>query len=405
MVKQWLHQFSLSCWVTVWHPVIRFKLWWQLVAIYLVFSSWASLTSAMAGAFSTSITVDHLYGLVALLLQALKTKAKHFMSLSLVAPAKHSWSLRVSPSWMLISFHFADTSLATSFIRSDSSGSLSSPAYLLRKPASEEPVKIMKRKCSNTHYTTVFNKPNLWMRERYFESTKLKDICNIISCKPYLIEQAHFLKWWTRAFAGQVERNLRKRKICIRVTTELVFITATLGKSRHTSASIKLSLEQTDHYLVMVVALLQEERSEKNWRDFLPQLAPLCVPVVQAASASHSTPHAADKRALDDQVQTYLPAVWWSVGNVKVYTLQILTLVTAVYSQRLTPGYVCGVIVHPLSSTSPSFGISRVICSSSNITSWSGPTLAATSVYLASIAYSKKHYWHTNTLKQTWCSQ
>ena len=39
---------------------------------------------------------------------------------------------------MLISFHFADTLLATSFIRSGSSGSLSSPAYLLPKRASEE---------------------------------------------------------------------------------------------------------------------------------------------------------------------------------------------------------------------------------------------------------------------------
>ena len=108
--------------------------WW----LYLVLSSWASLTSAMAGAFSTSITVDHVYGLVALLFQALITKAKHFMALSPVASAKHSWSLNVSPSCMLISFHFEETLLATSFIRSDSSGSLSSPAYLLPKPASEE---------------------------------------------------------------------------------------------------------------------------------------------------------------------------------------------------------------------------------------------------------------------------
>ena len=60
-------------------------------------------------------------------------------------------------------------------------------------------------------------------------------------------------------------------------------------------------------------------------------------------------------------------------------------------SNELTPGYVCGVMVHPLSSTIPSSGISRVICSSSNITSWSGPTVAAASVYLASIAYSKSN--------------
>ena len=70
-------------------------------------------------------------------------------------------------------------------------------------------------------------------------------------------------------------------------------------------------------------------------------------------------------------------------------TVKFLLWVIAVHSQRLTPGWVCGVIVHPHSSTRPSFGMSRVICSSSNITSWSGPTLAATSAYLASIACSR----------------
>ena len=39
---------------------------------------------------------------------------------------------------MLISFHFAETLLAISFIRSDRSGSLSSPAYFWAKPASEK---------------------------------------------------------------------------------------------------------------------------------------------------------------------------------------------------------------------------------------------------------------------------
>ena len=39
---------------------------------------------------------------------------------------------------MVICFHFADTLLATLYVRSGSSGSLSSPAYLLPKPASEE---------------------------------------------------------------------------------------------------------------------------------------------------------------------------------------------------------------------------------------------------------------------------
>ena len=130
--------------------------WW----VYLVLSSWASLTSATAGAFSTSITVDHVYGLVALLFQALITKAKHFMALSPVASAKHSWSLNVSPSCMLISFHFAETLLATSFIRSDSSGSLSSPAYLLPEPASEESVKTP----VNNEENTFKDRPAWWLK-------------------------------------------------------------------------------------------------------------------------------------------------------------------------------------------------------------------------------------------------
>ena len=103
----------------------------------LVLSSWASLISSTAGACSASITVDHVYGLVARLFQTVNTKVKQCLGSPRVSSMKCFWSLSVSPSWMLISFHFADTLLATSFIRSDSSGSLSSPAYLLPKPASK----------------------------------------------------------------------------------------------------------------------------------------------------------------------------------------------------------------------------------------------------------------------------
>ena len=56
------------------------------------------------------------------------------------------------------------------------------------------------------------------------------------------------------------------------------------------------------------------------------------------------------------------------------------------YKNRLTPGYVCGVIVHPFSSTIPSFGISRLILSASNATSCEGPIIAPASAYLASTA-------------------
>lgn len=50
----------------------------------------------------------------------------------------------------------------------------------------------------------------------------------------------------------------------------------------------------------------------------------------------------------------------------------------------LTPGWVSGVIVHPVLRVIPSSGISRVIFQSSNITSWSGPLLAAILAYLES---------------------
>ena len=77
-------------------------------------------------------------------LHTLNTKVKHRLGSPDAASMKHFFflSLRISSSWMLIRFHFADTLFATSFIRSDSSGSLSSPAYLLPEPASEESVKI-----------------------------------------------------------------------------------------------------------------------------------------------------------------------------------------------------------------------------------------------------------------------
>ena len=102
-----------------------------------VLSSWASLISLTAGASSALITVDHVCGLVARHFQTVNTKVKHCLGSPKVTSIKYFWSLRVSPSWMLIFFHFADTLLATSFIRSDSSGSLSSPAFFLPKPASK----------------------------------------------------------------------------------------------------------------------------------------------------------------------------------------------------------------------------------------------------------------------------
>ena len=103
----------------------------QWIALSLVVSSLASLISSTAGAFNTSITVDHVYGFVARFFQTLKTEVIHWIGSLGVEARKHSSSLVVSPSWMLICFHFADTLLATSFIRSDSSGSLSSPLYIL----------------------------------------------------------------------------------------------------------------------------------------------------------------------------------------------------------------------------------------------------------------------------------
>ena len=116
----------------------------------LVLSSWASLFSSTAGDSSAWITVDHVYGLVARLFQTVNTKVKQCLGSPRVSSVKCFWSLSVSPSWMLISFHFEETLLATSFIRSDSSGSLSSPAYLLPKPASKE---IADR----VHFTSLLN--------------------------------------------------------------------------------------------------------------------------------------------------------------------------------------------------------------------------------------------------------
>ena len=103
---------------------------WSLSVI-----SWASLISPTDGVFSASITVDHVYGLVARLFQTLNTKMKHWVGSPKVASMKHFWSSGVSPSWMLICFHLSSTLLATSFIRSESSGLLSSPLYLLPKSA------------------------------------------------------------------------------------------------------------------------------------------------------------------------------------------------------------------------------------------------------------------------------
>ena len=104
----------------------------------LIVNSWASLASSTDGAPSTSMIVDHVYGLVARFLQTLNTEAKQWIG-SLLEAVKHSWSLWVSPIWMLMTFHFEDTRLATSFIKSDSSGSLPNPTYF-PKPTHEEDI-------------------------------------------------------------------------------------------------------------------------------------------------------------------------------------------------------------------------------------------------------------------------
>ena len=127
-----------------WSLVVQFVFDWSFVL-----SSWANLISSTAGDCSALITVDHVYGLVTRLFQTVNTKVKQCFGSPRVSSMKYFWSLRVSPSWMLTSFHFEYTLLATSFIRSDSSGSLSSPAYLLPKPASEEITdKLMTLECT-----------------------------------------------------------------------------------------------------------------------------------------------------------------------------------------------------------------------------------------------------------------
>ena len=82
------------------------------------------------------------------------------------------------------------------------------------------------------------------------------------------------------------------------------------------------------------------------------------------------------------------PCSWCMICQLSYWHTHALSI------NRLAPGYVCGVIVHPLSSTTPSFGISRVILSLSNITSWSGPILALVSAYLASTACNNGNELH-----------
>lgn len=158
-----------------------------------------------------------------------------------------------------------------------------------------------------------------------------------------------------------------------------------------------------------MLQVVREAGSKKSQRAPLPPVGPPCVLVAQAVPASWSTPHSAGRKAHDDRVKNCRPVALLSVlkrtkywcssfiqmklaYNIYLYNTVHAISITALsykhtllcYHKRLTLGYICGRIVHPLSSLSPSFGMSRVICSSSNITSWSGPTLA--SAYLASIA-------------------
>ena len=130
MTHQVLCQWSSNCILALYN----LSLFWYRS---LVLSSWASLISSTDSASIAWITVDHVYGLVARTFQTWKTEVKHWRGSLGVEATKHSWSLGVSPSWMLICFHFAGTLLATSFIRSDSSGLLSKPKYLLPKAATK----------------------------------------------------------------------------------------------------------------------------------------------------------------------------------------------------------------------------------------------------------------------------
>ena len=106
----------------------------------LVVSSWASLTSSTDGAFNASITVDHVYGLLVRFFQMVNTKVKLWTGSLEVIAAICCWSARVSPSWILMIFHLAGTLLATSSIKSDSSGPLPCPVYFFPKSAYEEEI-------------------------------------------------------------------------------------------------------------------------------------------------------------------------------------------------------------------------------------------------------------------------
>ena len=97
------------------------------VNLFVSFS--ASLFSLMDSAFRASITVDHLYGLVASLFHVVNTEEK--LSWSIVDVKQFSLSLLIS-SWIPTSLHLLGIWAATSFIRSESFGSASNPAgYLL----------------------------------------------------------------------------------------------------------------------------------------------------------------------------------------------------------------------------------------------------------------------------------
>ena len=164
-----------------------------------------------------------------------------------------------------------------------------------------------------------------------------------------------------------------------------------------------------------VMAVMQEVESGRSWKVLLLPAAPPCAPAPQVAPAVQSTSHTTGRRALVGLEQTDLPAVLWSVwikyklsdsmiarhnlcSNSKTSSCSLEMQLSKHSKIWITPGWVCGVIVHPLCSSSPSFGISRVIFSPSNTTSWSGPILVSALAYLASTACSTQ-YRHKHQLE------
>ena len=90
-------------------------------------------------------------------------------------------------------FHLEDTLLATSFIKSDSSGSLPSPAYFFPKPVHEERTATVK-------LTTI----HTGIKYRYSENLHCHKIA-LLACKTHFSEHNHFQGLWTLAEQVRVE--------------------------------------------------------------------------------------------------------------------------------------------------------------------------------------------------------